>query len=371
MKRTALIWVRWLAVFGITTAVVGQFSSFPELRIAHGVLVYLLLIVGASREGGRGLATAMVALSYLAVDYYFVPPRHAIGMPIALDLIILVGFVITAAVIAQLVIRLRTTATVATDRAAEIERLGVERLQLERQVSRAEVLQEAERLKDALLASLSHDLRSPLMAMTLLADPDSGMSSSDALPRIREQAKRLEAFLSTIGRVTMSGDVGGRLHLESHGVAELVRAAVAASFASLAERPVVTHASDSGAALVVRCDFTLSLQIIGNLLQNAARYSPPYSPIDIHSALDAGRVRITVSDRGPGILSADVEQIFRPMWRGVDAAERTPGTGMGLAIARTFARAQGGDVAYRPRVGGGSHFDALLPIAADALHPAA
>ena len=371
MSRTTLIWIRWLTVFGVTTAAVSQISSFTELRISHGVLVYMLLIVGASREGGRGLATVMVILSYLAVDFYFVPPRHAIGTPSEFDLIILVGFVITAAVIAQLVISLRTTATVATERAVEIERLGLERIQLERQASRAEVLQEAERLKDALLASLSHDLRSPIMAMTLLADPDSGIPASNAMPRIREQAKRLDAFLSTIGRFATSGDVGGLLHVESHPVADLVRAAVAASFASLADRPVMTHASDAVPPLQVRCDFTLSLQIIGNLLQNAARYSPPYSPIDIHTVSETGRVRITVSDRGPGIAETDVDQIFRPMWRSPDVVERTPGTGMGLAIARTFARAQGGDVTYRARVGGGSHFDALLPIAADALQPVA
>ncbi len=371
MNRTALIWLRWLIVFGFTTAIVSQISSFPELRISHGVLVYLLLIVGASREGGRGLATAMVILSYLAVDFYFVPPRHAIGMPNEFDLIILVGFVITAAVIAQLVISLRTTATVATVRAAEIERLGRERMQLERQASRVEVLQEAERLRDALLSSLSHDLRSPLMAMTLLADPDSGIPASNAMPRIREQAKRLDAFLSTIGRVTASGDVGGPLHLESHPAADLVSAAVAASFASLADRPVTTHVSDATPALCVRCDFTLSLQIIGNLLQNAARYSPAHSPVDIHTVSETGRVRITVSDRGRGIPASDVDQIFRPMWRGQDVISNTPGTGMGLAIARTFARAQGGDVSYRARDGGGSHFDALLPIAADAVPPVA
>jgi K+-sensing histidine kinase KdpD len=354
-----MVWVRWLAIYAIVTALVSRAISYPEMRISHGVLLYLLLIVGASRAGGRALAATMVTLSYLAVDYFFVPPRHAIGRPSEFDLVILVGFVVTSAVIAQLVISLQNSALVATERAAEIERLSAERLVLERDASRAQVLQEAERLKDALLASLSHDLRSPIMALTMLADPASGISAALAMPRIAEQAKQLNQFLSTVGRFTSSGSVDGLLLLETHPAADLIGAALQASAAVLVDRSVAVPAPDAP-ALLLRCDFTLSLQILGNLLQNAARYSPPGATIEITAVQHAARVAITVSDCGQGVAAHEWDRIFQPLRRG-DAAGSTPGTGMGLAIARTFARAQRGDVRYRPRDGGGSHFDLLLP----------
>ena len=162
MRKPVLLWGRWLFLYVAVTVVFSPIAALPEIRIAHGVLVYLLLIVGASREGGRALSAVMVVLSYGAVDWFFVPPRQAFGTPTQLDLIILIGFFATATVISQLVITLRQTASLATARAAEIERLGGERLLLERDASRAHVLREAERLKNALIASLAHDLRSPI-----------------------------------------------------------------------------------------------------------------------------------------------------------------------------------------------------------------
>lgn len=358
MTPRRLVWLRWLAIYATVTVLVSRVVSFPEIRIAHGVLLYLLLIVGASRDGGRGLAASMVILSYLAVDYFFVPPQHALGRPSDFDLVILVGFVVTSAVIAQLVISLQQSALVATERAAEIVRLDAGRRVLEREASRAEVLQEAERLRNALLASLSHDLRSPIMVLTMLADPSSGVSPRDAMPRIADQVQQLSQFLSTISRFTTSGSIDSLLHLETHPAAELIGAALRASAVVLADRAVAVDAD--APPLVTRCDFTLSLQILGNLLQNAARYSPSGTAIEIAVAPEGTRVRITVSDRGPGIAHGEESRIFQPLQRGVHTAA-TPGTGMGLAIARTFARAQRGDVTYRARVGGGSHFDLVLP----------
>ncbi len=361
MNGRGAVWLRWLLLYAVTTVVVSRLAYVPNIRVAHGVLVYLMLIIGASRDGGRALAAVMVALGYLAVDYFFVPPRGAIGNPSRFDLVILVGFVVTATVISQLVLSLRQTASVATARAAEIERLGVERLELERQAARASVLQDAERLKDALLASLSHDLRSPISAMTLLTDPASGIAPVAALPRLREQVGRLDTFLATLGRFTTAGDVGSMLHLSAQPVDALVRATVAAVGFPGIDHRITVHAPDEGMGLVATYDLTLSTQILGNLLQNAARYAPASAPIEIATERDATWIRITVSDRGPGIDVADVGHVFRPLWRGTVAASVTPGTGMGLAIARTFARAQGGDVRYRPRDGGGAHFDLLLP----------
>lgn len=363
MKPALVPWLRWLSLYFVVTLIVLRLARVHDLRISLGVLMYLLLVVGASREGVRWLAAAMVVLSYVAVDYFFVPPRGALGGTADRDLVLLIGFAITAGVIAQLLVSRRQSATMATRRTAEIERLSVERLLLERDASRANVLQEAERLKNALFSSLSHDLRSPIMAMTMLSDPDTGIPAADAMPQLREQVRQLSEFLTTLDRFATSDENTTLLHVESHAVEDLIGAALRASVAVLQNHRIDAGPVETGAALLARCDFTLSLQILGNLLQNAARYSDAGSLIEIRAVAEAYLIRITVSDRGPGIPAADVESIFRPMWRGAQVPAR-PGSGMGLSIARTFARAQGGDVVFRPRDQGGSHFDLHLPMAA-------
>lgn len=360
--------MRWLGIFAVLTVLVARISFFPEMRISHGVLMYLLVIVGASREGSSALSAVIVVLSYLAVDYYFVPPRLALGKATDFDVIIMFGFVLTSFVIARLVLNLRRAARIATERATEIERLSAERIVLERAASRAVVLQEAERLKNALLASVSHDLRSPIMAMTMLADPTSELAPPEALARISEQARQLTDFLSTLGRFTsVEGATGEALRTETHVVDDLVGAAIRASAAHLTGHTLALPTIADGGVLLVRCDFTLSLQILGNLLQNAARYAPVGGTIEVSWGREIGRARITVSDQGTGIDAGDVDRLFKPMQRGAHqtTGEFASGTGMGLAIARTFARAQLGDVTYRPRPGGGSCFDLVLPSAPD------
>jgi two-component system, OmpR family, sensor histidine kinase KdpD len=120
----------------------------------------------------------------------------------------------------------------------------------------------------------------------------------------------------------------------------------------------------------VRCDLTLTVQILGNLLQNAARYSPADAPIEVRVDSDEQAVRIVVADRGPGLADMDLERLFTPLRRPPapesDTASEDTRMGMGLSIARTFARAQRGDVTYAPRAGGGSEFTLRLPRAAPA-----
>ncbi len=341
-------------------------TELPELRVAHGVLVYLLLIIGASREADYWLSAVMLVASYLAVDWFFVPPRRSFGMPTELDLIILIGFVITATVISRLVVGLQRAATLATARAEEIEQLSAERLQLEVRASRADVLREAERLKNALIASLTHDLRSPLATLSILSDPESGVGSEAALARIAAETRRLNEFVSSMRRYAFAEtrDVPS-MHVESHVVDDLIGTAVRAREIALQGHVISVQLPSAPALVLVRCDFTLALQILANLLENAARYAPLGSPIDVLVAVGEGQVDISVRDRGPGLTPSDAIELFEPFRRGPAATEAPAheGMGLGLAIARTFAQAQHGDVRYRPRDGGGAEFILSLPAA--------
>ncbi len=363
-----MVWGRWLALFTVVTAFFAVVPELPELRVAHGVLVYLLLIVGASREADWRLSICMVAASYFAVDWFFVPPRRAMGMPSRMDVIILLGFLVTAAVISRLVYRLQNTATVATARAEEIERLSAEQVRLEKEAARADVLREAERLKNALIASLTHDLRSPLSTLSMLADRASGIPASTALARISAETKRLTEFVVSMRRYAFTEEQSvSPILVESHVVDDLVGTALRSREDILQGRAVSLHLPSDPPLILVRCDFTLSLQIMANLLENAARYAPPSTPIDVIVTTRQGEVDIAVADRGPGLSPADAMHVFEPTRRGSAALGvhgMVDGQGMGLAIARTFAQAQRGDVRYRPRDGGGAEFSLVLPAAA-------
>jgi two-component system sensor histidine kinase KdpD len=357
----ARIWALYIGAWLLATVVFDRVSDNPDVRIAHGVLTYLLLIIGASRQGGRWLSVVMVLSSYVAVDYFFVPPRREIGGASELNALILVGFVLTGVLITAMFDQLQRAVSVARERTAEVERLSAERLQLERDAATARVLTEADRLKNALLGSIAHDLRSPVATLALLADPAGGFGPSQALQRVGEEARRLGEYLGTLQRFANTS--GPALQLEAYDLGALVQVALRSGEAMLAKRTVRVHAPRR--ETLAWCDRTLTVQVLGNLLQNAARYSAPETSIDVFCTSTPDALEIVVADRGPGLAGSDVERLFMPLRR-KPAPWSEPVTeaarmGMGLSIARTFARAQGGDVLYRDREGGGSCFALRLP----------
>ncbi len=360
-RSTVLAWVRWLGLYAILTGFFSRVVGAPELRISHGLLAYLLLIVGASRESRRWLSAVLVVGSYFAVDWFFVPPIRQAGRPADFDLFILVGFIVTGVIITQLVSSQQTAIRLATARAKEIEQLGLQQLELEREATRTRESRETGEMKNALIASIAHDLRSPITTMKMLADPGYGIDPRVALHRISEEADRMNRYLSTMRHFSdVSGTTGTMMNVESHVVDDLIGTALASYAAVLRGREVIVHPGADGEVLLVRCDLTLSLQVLGNLLQNAARYAPPPSPIELWTERTETNTRIVVADRGPGIDDNEVELIFNARQRG-STGKRHGGEGMGLAIARTFARAQLGDVTYRARDGGGAEFWFTLP----------
>ncbi len=363
--RTVIVWGRWFVLYGVVTIFFAQVAGNPALRIAHGMLTYLLLIIATSRETRYWLSMAMVIAGYAAVDWFFVPPTPGFGRPADFDLLILLGFIFTGIVITQMVSNLQRTASLATARAKEIEQLSQQQLQLQREAALARVSRETEAMKNALIASIAHDLRSPITTMKMLADPTYEIDPSLALSRISTEADRINKYLSTMRQFSDVGATGALMNLESYVVDDLIGTAIASYAGVLRERDVTVRPATDGEILLVRCDLTLSLQVLGNLLQNAARHSPSTSPISVSARRDGSNVRIIVSDRGPGVDASEVELIFRARQQGSGSSATSDGQGMGLAIARTFARAQLGDVVYRPRDGGGAEFAFLLPLSTE------
>jgi two-component system sensor histidine kinase KdpD len=239
--------------------------------------------------------------------------------------------------------------------------LGIERARLVREAEHAAALREADRMKDNLLASVSHDLRTPLTTIKALAQT-AALRGDTAAAAIEEQADRLTRLVADLLDLSrMKGDAF-RAAPDINTAEDLIGAAQRQAQGLLAEgRTIRTVVDLESPALVGRFDFTHALRILGNLLEDALRYTPPGGSVELGVRRDADRLVFTVADRGPGVPVAELERIFEPFYRHADAAPDVGRAGLGLSIARRLAEIQQGSLRYEPRPGGGSIFVLELP----------
>jgi two-component system, OmpR family, sensor histidine kinase KdpD len=151
------------------------------------------------------------------------------------------------------------------------------------------------------------------------------------------------------------------VHPELNTAEDLVGAAMRQMAGLLKDRTVETTMDFTEPALAGRFDFVQSLRILTNLLGNAVRHTPPWSPIELTVQRDGAALVFVVSDRGPGIPASERDRIFEPFYRPAGAPADAGGAGLGLAIARRLAELQGGTLRYVARPGGGSSFVLRLP----------
>jgi two-component system sensor histidine kinase KdpD len=240
--------------------------------------------------------------------------------------------------------------------------LGLERVRLVAEAERAEALRVADRLKDALLASVSHDLRTPLTTIKALAH-DLRMEGDDRAATIEEEADRLNRFVADLLDLSRLNGGAFTVRPEINAVEDLVGAALQRASGMLGEHGLKVALDTREPLLLGRFDFVHSLRIVVNLIENAVKYSPAGSVIELSAERQGDVVRIAVADRGMGVPAGEEERIFEPFYRGVRIADGGTGEGLGLSIARRMAEAQGGTVRHEPREGGGSVFVLRLPAA--------
>jgi two-component system sensor histidine kinase KdpD len=240
--------------------------------------------------------------------------------------------------------------------------LALDRLRLAVAAEHAEALREADRLKDALLASVSHDLRTPLTTIKALAHAIAAEGDERAAA-VEEEADRLARFVSDLLDLS-SLDAGAPSPAPELVAADDVLGAALQRLAGATRGRTVRASLDPAEPLLVgRFDFVHTLRALVNLVENALKYSPPESPVEVSVRREGDRIAFAVADRGPGIDPADRERIFEPFVRGAGPPD-VGGAGLGLPIARRSAELQGGEVRCAPRPGGGSVFTLLLPAAA-------
>lgn len=240
----------------------------------------------------------------------------------------------------------------------------LDRLRLEASADAARLQVETERIRNTLLSSISHDLRTPLAtitgAATTLLDPAARLSDGtrrELLDRIATEARRLERLLANVLHMTRLEDGKLAPNLDWEVPDEIVAGAVA-RVAPLAQgRPILLRSPDGPA--LARLDAVLIEQLVTNYLENALGHAPSDAPIELTLRCDGDEITLEVADRGPGLGGHDPERLFDKFVRGAPSARS--GAGLGLAICRAIARLHGGRTWARAREGGGAVFGVALP----------
>jgi two-component system sensor histidine kinase KdpD len=495
-------WAGWLAALAALT--VGMLLVRARLDKAHVALAYLIVVLGASAAAGRALGLTVVGAAFLAFNLLFLPPYYTLVIADPLDWLVLLAFLVTSVVAAQLLYRATATAAAATARAAEVDRLatlgaetlsapgavealqaivavirtavgvdacevfrpdgdgrpvraaadggerergegllawviangrsaaelvdgtvrlapaagggvaavsvgevvralllplvvrdhtvgvlriasgtgvaltaeaarllaalayyaalGVERVRLVESAERAEAERRLESLRSALLTAVSHDLRTPLTTIKGIAHEVAHGANPARAAVIEAEADRLNALVGDLLDLSRIQAGAVRPNVAVNTVDELLGAALQRAAGALGDRPVAVDLPPDD-LLAGYFDFTQALRVLVNLLENAAKYAPPGTPVEVRARRDGDRLVLTVLDLGPGVPASERERIFEPFYRPPGTPPDVRGTGLGLSIARGLAEAQGGAVRYEPRPGGGSAFVLELPAA--------
>jgi two-component system, OmpR family, sensor histidine kinase KdpD len=240
--------------------------------------------------------------------------------------------------------------------------LGMERVQLVAEAERVHALREADRLREALLAGVSHDLRTPLTTIKALAYELRELGDERTFI-IEEEADRLNALVADL--LDLSRLKAGALPCTPEIVAaeDLIGAALRRVAGVQGSREIVATMGAADAITVGWFDLGLSVRALANLLENALKYTPAGSPVEVRLERRGDALEFSVLDRGPGVGAVEADRMFEPFHRLSNTPPDVGGTGLGLAIARRLAEVQGGAVNYAPRPGGGSSFTLVLPAA--------
>ena len=497
-------WIVWTLLLVVTTLLLLLVRE--QLDKAHVALAFLLVVLGASAAAGRAVGIVVTVAAFLAFNYFFLPPYSTLIIANPLDWGILVTFLITSIVAAQLLYLARSNTEIALARAHEVDRLatlgaetlaapsaahalsaiadvmrssldagrvefyqrdasggmqrttmvelpgfrdagsalatwfgdrvrlavllpdgttrldpgaleglelvalhrrldvrdlsvgalrvtyavprvitadrarllnalayyaalGVERVRLEAHAEQVEAQRRMESLRSALLMAVSHDLRTPLTTIKALAHELTAAAPTTAARIIEDEADRLDALIGDL--LDLSRLQAGAVQpvLAINTVDELIGASLQRAHGRLEQRAVAVTLPDD--MLLARYDLTQSVRILVNLLENAAKYSPAGSGIEVLVRRSGDHVAIEVSDEGPGVPAGEEEQIFTPFFRPAATPPDVRGTGLGLSIARGLAESQHGTLLYRRRPSGGSTFVFTLPSAVgpDAVQP--
>lgn len=332
--------------YGTALGVVGLSTALAALLVRHFelsevIMVYLLGIMAVSAGFGRGPALLAAASSVAAFDFCFVPPYYTFRVA---DM----RFIFTFAV-------MFIVGLVISGLSGEVKR----------QTERA-LRAEKEALRTALLNSISHDLRTPLCAIggsaSALLDEEHPLPRAEQrklLSTIQEEADHLNRLVRNLLDMTRLASGGLLIKKEWMPLEEVIGSALGRLDRLLEQHPV--RVSLPADLPLVPLDGMLIEQVLYNLLENAAKYTPAGTSIQVLAHRNQDSVTVEVMDSGPGLLTGSEDQIFEKFYRGT-RSRQDGGFGLGLAICRGLIEAHGGTIRAGNQPEGGAMFRFTLPI---------
>ncbi|TMB69541.1 MAG: DUF4118 domain-containing protein [Chloroflexi bacterium] len=362
-----------LVLPAVLTAILLQTHS-PQREY---VFIYMGVVAVIAVARGLWPALLAAAVSFLLVDYYFVPPMHTLTVADEQDLVNLAIFFGTAGVVGFTAGRRRQAQIRAQALAGELRNVNAELVRLNRDQAAAaqaavrlarteqqvQLLQQAEQDLRDLLATLSHELRTPIG--TILTDSTNMLRTQDMNASVRyriegiaTEARRLNRLLAdmlSLGRIE-----SGALHLtlEPVQVGDAVAAAAERLKRTAPDRTVTWDQKEAGVSALA--DWDSLGQIFDNLLDNANRFAPPGTPISVRvSQENPGQVTIRVLDHGPGVPAAMRDRLFNRFVKG--PSDDGDGSGLGLAITRGLVEAHAGSIALEDGEPGETTFRFTIP----------
>jgi Osmosensitive K+ channel histidine kinase len=336
-----------LAAASLATAL--GLAMTPRFDLVNVAMVYLAAVVLVSLRHARGPAVLASILCMGAFDFLFVPP---VGRFTVDDAQYLVSFAIMLAV-----------ALVISGLTAAVKRRAREQAALEAQA-------ENERIRSVLLASISHDLRTPLAVMAGASSTLAERGTSIGAPErqalaedIFRQARDMSEHVSKVLEMTRLETGSVTIDRDWVSIDEVAGVVLARLSERLSKHRLVVEIPH--ALPLVRADAGLIAQALANLLENAARHTPKETVVRLRARTTAGELEISVEDYGGGVPAADLERVFEKFHRGTTEGE-PGGMGLGLAICRAIVRLHGGRTWAENLPAGGTAFRFTLPLEAAA-----
>jgi K+-sensing histidine kinase KdpD len=347
VPRTAREFVFALCIVGTSTLV--ALALRPYVAPTNLAMIFLLGVVVIAIRCKRHPSVLASFLSVAAFDYFCVPPYLTLRVSDYEYVLTFVGMLVVTLVISTQTARIQKQAegSAISRQKAEAARIQVE----------------TEQMRNALLSAISHDIRTPLASITGAASTLQSQGEKlqpgtrqELLESIAEEAERLNRLVTNLLDMTRF-ESGIELRKDLYPLEEIVGSALQRMGRQLDQRQVTTYLPES--LPLVSADDVLLGQVIVNLLENATKYTPEGTPIEVAAEPSDGAITLEIRDRGPGFAPGDERRIFEKFYRG--RAEGR-GVGLGLAICKAIIEAHRGTIEALSRTGGGAIFRIRLPL---------